>query len=123
VRHRLLPLIVVVLTAGCGSPLSVSDGVFTVRRDANALTLLNGASTPAFYIAVERETATGIDWVACVEDPCQSVAPRSFRRVPDPEIVGFREEATQAVVYYWRAVPDGAGGVTAGEIRQFTIDL
>lgn len=122
-RNRLLPLTLLFLAAACASPTSVSDGVFTVRREAGALMLVNGASSAVFYFAVERESAAAIDWFPCVEDPCHSVAAQSSRSVPDAEIVGFEPGEAAAIVYYWRAVPDGEGGMTAGEVQRFTIAL
>ncbi len=114
---------VVAVLASCGEPTAVTDGTLVVRRLPAALELENESTAPLHYFAVERGTAAVIDWIACVGTGCPSVAALGTVAVPDSQIAGFTPDAEDAIVYWWRAVPDGVGGFRADSIRSLVVPL
>jgi len=54
---------------------------------------------------------------------CPRLAPGASITTPDSEIDGWAPGAVEAVVRWWHVVPDGAGGVRAGEVNEIFVTL
>jgi hypothetical protein len=123
-RFRLLvPLVVAAATAAAcrGEPTPVSDRVLTVTRNPPAFRFDNASAAPVYYFAAERNTLALIDWVPRVDSGVPTVPARGSRTVPYAEVTGYAPGADEAVVYWWQAVPDGAGGIEAGPFRTLVV--
>lgn len=116
-------LAAVVVSSGCGEATGVSEGALTVIPGKEALALLNGSAPALHYFIVERETATLIDWQPCTGDACPSVPPRRSVTVPKEQIIGYTEEAREAIVYWWPSVPLERLRTEVGLIRSIVVRL
>jgi hypothetical protein len=107
----------------CGNPASVTQDQFTIQATGREVVLSNTAAQPTFYLVVERETASLIDFVACVGQPqCRSVDPGSSVKIPYGEITGYRAGSKEAIVYWWRAVQSSTG-LRADSVRSTVTEL
>ena len=115
---RAVPMIAAsVLVVACESSTAVSDGVLTVSHTVGVLHLRNGSPTPIYYFALERETAALVDWIPLVGPGSTSIPARGEVALLYSTIFGYKAGAKEALVYWWRAVPDGAGGYRADSVR------
>lgn len=105
------------------SPTGVSDGVLSVARTAGALRLQNASQGPVNYFVVERGAAALIDWIPCAGPSCPAVPAAGSVSVPHAQIAGYAVGATEAIVYWWRSVADGAGGFHADSLRHLVTPL
>ena len=116
-------LVLLLTTLACSDPIAVRDGSLTVTRVPGMLELRNASDAPIHYFIVEREAAALVDWFPCAGPSCRAVPPRDIVLVPDAEIIGFSPEAREALVSWWRSVPDGRGGFEHDLIRALVIPL
>jgi hypothetical protein len=118
-----VPLVVAAATAAAcrGEPTSVSDGALTVTRIPPAFRFDNASAAPVYYFAAERNTLALIDWFPVVGPGAPAVPARGSVTVPFTSIPGYAPGAAEAVVYWWQAVPDGAGGNEAGPFRSVVV--
>jgi hypothetical protein len=115
---RALPIVAVAaLAVACESSTAVTDGVLTVTHTVGVLHLRNGSPTPVYYFVLERETAALVDWIPLVGPESPTIPARGEVALPYSAIFGYAAGAKEALVYWWRAVPDGAGGYRADSVR------
>jgi hypothetical protein len=92
-------------------------------RVPGGVRLTNDTDQPVAYAVWNR------GWLAlfgpCVDTgpDCPRLAPGASITTPDSEIDGWAPGAVEAVVRWWHVVPDGAGGVRAGEVNEIFIQL
>jgi hypothetical protein len=107
----------------CGNPTSVTQDEFTIQATGREVVLSSTAAQPTFYLVVERETASLINFAACVGQPqCRSVDRDSSVRIPYGEITGYHAGSKEAVVYWWRAVGSSTG-LRADSVRSTVTGL
>jgi hypothetical protein len=107
----------------CGNPTSVTQDQFTIQATGRQVVLSNTAPQSTFYLVVERETASLIDFATCVgPPPCRSVDPDSSVKIPYGEITGYHAGSREAVVYWWRAVQSPTG-LRADSVRSTVAEL
>lgn len=107
----------------CGNPTSVTQDQFTIQATGREVVLSNTAAQSTFYLVVERETASLINFAACVgQTQCRSVAPDSSVKIPYGEITGYHAGSKEAVVYWWRAVRSSTG-LRADSVRSTVTEL
>jgi hypothetical protein len=94
-----------------------------VTAAAAAVQLENVSERPVFYYVYERGAAALINWAACVEPACPSVAPGSGASIPYPAIGGYAPGKREAIVWWWEAVPGPADGQVPGEIHSVVVGL
>ncbi len=111
------------LLAACADSTSVSDDLLLVRRVSAGLDLENRSTDPVHTFVVEAETATRINWLACAGPGCAAIAPGANLRVRNEDIAGYSARAQEAIVYWWRSVPNGAGGFRTDEIKSLRVPL
>lgn len=116
-------LAALLMVLACADPTAVSDGVLTAQHRNGQLELHNASNTPVHYFALERQAVAYVDWIACVHAACPAAAAGARVSVPDATLPGFTSEAREALVYWWRAVSDGNGGMRPDSIRFLVVPL
>lgn len=130
-RPAIVLLFGVLLTGACRSepaaPFETEVGTFSAdvaaSRVPDGVRLTNETGQPIAYAVWNR------GWLAlfgpCVDTgpECPRLAPGASITTPDSEIAGWAPGAVEAVVRWWHVVPDGAGGVRAGEVHEIFISL
>lgn len=121
--------IAVILTAGCGDTPTASPGtrssiagVEVVRVD-DGVQITNGTDQPLAF-AVWARGFLGL-FAPCVDTSpnCPRLAPGANVLVSLDQIDGIWDGETEAIVRWWRVVPDGAGGYRAEGLREVIITL
>ena len=116
---------VLVMGAACSSLAdpAISDALNIHVRDG-ALQLENVSNRQVFYFIYERQAAALILWERCV-DPgrCSSLAPDAQATVPYPTIGGYAPGKTEAIVYWWYAVPGPGGRPVPGDLAGIVVHL
>jgi hypothetical protein len=116
-------LVLPVAALACGDSTAETDDQFTVQTTGEEVVLSNPAGKPAFYYIVERETATVLDFATCIAGPrCKNVAPGTTARIPYRQIVGYKPDRKEAIVYWWRSVM-AANGPRVDEVRHQVVQL
>ena len=120
------------LTGACQSEPSapvVPPVIVTAAADVAAsrveggVQLTNDTGEPILYAVWNS------GWLAlfapCVEagPGCPRLAPGDTVTVPDANIQGWSPDASEAVVRWWRVVPDGAGGMKAVDVHEIFVAL
>ena len=119
-----LALFAALVMAACGAPTAVtSDGVLTVRPRDPALQIENRSPTPVNHFIVERAYAARILWMPCAGPTCPVIPAEGLVEIPYSSIAGYSSGAHEAIVYWWRSVPDGAGGFRPDSIRGLVTPL
>jgi hypothetical protein len=88
-----------------------------------AVRLENVSERPVFYFVSERGAAALINWAACVEPACPSVAPGARAAIPYPAIGGYAPGKDEAVVWWWEAVPGPADRQVPGAVHAVVVGL
>ncbi len=114
----LLSWVALVATAACSDPLSVTDGVLRVNPQPPGLNIMNASAQPVHLFIADRNTLALLDWAPCAGPSCPSLPGGASVLRPCSEIVGCTADSREAVVYWWRSVPDGAGAFRPDSIRQ-----
>lgn len=98
---------------------------FTVSatRVPGAVRIVNGTAEAVAY-AVWNPDFLGL-FAPCVDatPACPRLGPGQTVDVADEDIVGYAPGAREAVVRWWRVIPDGAGGYQAGEVVEISVPL
>ena len=124
--RRLAPsaVLTALAIAGCTEPTSpVSDGVLNVRAQDSLLQIENTSSAPVHRFIVERAYAARINWAGCAGPACPAIDAGAVVEIPYSLIAGYSSGAREAIVYWWRSVPDGAAGFRPDSIRALVAPL
>jgi hypothetical protein len=116
---------VLALGAACGSPVA-PDRSHPLRISASngALQLTNVSDQRVFYFIYERQGAALINWAPCVDlARCSSVAAGALSAVPYSSIGGYAPGKTEAIVWWWYAVPGPADALVAGVPLATVVEL
>jgi hypothetical protein len=119
-------LILALVAAACVNPVLMSeDGTLWVQANGHHLTLVNRSDALAFYFLVERQTATVIDWMPCVDPSgdCPRVHPHDTVQVAYAQIAGYEPGAQEVIVYWWFVVSDEHGGMRPDSVRSLIVPL
>jgi hypothetical protein len=109
-----------VLALGCNSP----TGPFQVTAGVGSLRLANTTEIPVYYVLIESETATRVDWIPCTNpSSCLQVAPRAEKTVPYQEIMGYEPGDREAILYWWHLEPAPADAFQPDSIRAKRVRL
>ena len=109
--------------APAGPDMSSFSADVAASRVPGGVRLTNDTNRPVAYAVWNR------GWLAlfgpCVDSgpDCPRLAPGASITTPDSEIDGWAPGAMEAVVRWWHVVPDGAGGVRAGEVHEIFVQL
>jgi len=113
------PLLATLLWVGaaCGSPASpAASGSLRIVAEDSALQLENLSDEPVFYFVYERQAAALINWAPCVSQPCPSLAPQAHSSLKYSAIGGYAPGKTEAIVWWWGAVPGPADAPVPGPV-------
>lgn len=130
----LLFALVLVAAGGCGGTSSPSEPgpaaqagravqVAATPVAGVGLRLRNDGDQPIAYAVTERGFLGLLGPCLDPGPACVRLAPGASVVVPYAEIGGYFPGATEAIVYWWHVVPDGAGGYRADEIRSVVVTL
>jgi hypothetical protein len=112
--RRTIVGILVALAAGCNSP----TGPFQITAGTGSLRLANATEQAVYYVTIESETATRVDWIPCTNpSACAAVAPHGEKSVPYHDIMGYEPGDREAIVYWWHLEPVESGAFRADSIR------
>jgi hypothetical protein len=112
-----------VLCAGCrddGASYKFDDA-HGVQIDASAASLIirNSTLDTVYYFAVERETATRIDWIPR-SDSTNAVKFNSLLVVPYTKVTGYTPKC-QILVYLWNGTRSTPFLVRSGSMRSLIV--
>ena len=113
------------LGAACSSP-DGPDASHPLRVNARAGTLqvANVSGQRVFYFIYERQGAALINWAPCVDQAqCSSVAPGTRDTVPYSSIGGYAPGKTEAILWWWYAIPGPADAPVPGEMSAIVLRL
>ena len=112
-RHATALLILgAAVFTGCSDQAPGAKEVIAVARAEGGIELQNSSDGPIVYTALERhyfETALAL-WGPCPDLTSCRLDPGEHAVIPYSAIAGYTSGATEAVVAWWRIVPDGKGG-------------
>lgn len=120
---------ILLITAACGDTPSESPGTHfsiegvEVERVAEGVRITNGTDQPLAY-AVWASGFLGL-FAPCTDTSpeCARLAPAQSVIVLPQEITGMWEGETEAIVRWWRVVPDSQGGYRAEGLREVVVTL
>lgn len=113
-------------TIGCHGDGPVPIGpryAVSATRVTDAVRIVNGTGA-TFAYAVWNPNFLGL-FAPCVDTTpsCPRIGPGQTVDVADADIVGFAPGMREAVVRWWRVLPDGAGGSRAGDVFEIAVAL
>jgi hypothetical protein len=111
------------LALGCGSPAGPADSPLRVTAMDATVQLENVSERPVFYFIYERGAAAFINWAACVEQDCPSVAPGTRAAIPYPAIGGYAPGRSEAIVWWWDVVPGPGRRPVPGAVHAVVVGL
>ena len=126
---RLAATAIALVTAACGDSPSESPGTqfsisgVEVVRVAEGIRITNGTDQPLAY-AVWASGFLGL-FAPCVDTSpnCPRLAPGATVQVARDQIDGMWDGEGEAIVRWWRVVPDGQGGYRADGLREVIVTL
>jgi len=122
--YRPLLATVLLLGAACHSPAGPATfGPLRIVAQNGALHVENVSDEAVFYFVYERQAAALINWAPCVNRSCPSLAPRAQTTVPYSTIGGYAPGRTEAIVWWWRAVPGAADAPVPGPVAAIVVRL
>lgn len=111
---------------GCGTqgPAQPDETLdVSITRTAAGVRVVNDTGEVLGY-AVWNPHWLGL-FAPCVDATpgCPRLAPGETAVVALPDIVGYAPGIREVAVRWWRMIPDGAGGVRAGDVHEEVIAL
>jgi hypothetical protein len=117
---RTMVSVLVVLAVGCASP----TGLFQVTARTGSLQLANATAMAVYYVLIESETATRVDWAPCANpSTCVQVAAHAEKTVPYGQIMGYEPGDAEAILYWWHLEPAPADRFQPDSIRATRVRL
>ena len=115
----------IVIGTSCASPAEPTLlHPLSLAATDSTLQLANSASQSVFYFIYERQAAALINWAPCVEPSrCQFLPPGGQASVPYSDIGGYGPGKTEAILWWWYAVPGPADGSLPGEVHSIVVKL
>lgn len=121
--HRYLCVFAVLAPFACNSPVAVG-GTLDVSPMLSGLRIVNNSGAPAYFFAVERQTAARINWAPCVDPAqCRAIAAGADTTVPYMAVAGWAPGAHEAIVYWWHLFPKTGDTFRADSIRALVVSL
>ena len=120
-NHLVYPLLFTITLIGCNSD-DTSVGDISVIAINSGIEIRNRSSTTLYYFIVDQDALAAILWAPSVTDETPSVNPFSSKSIPFSEVLGYENETTTIIFYYWDAI-DLNGQLQPGEVRLIEIDL
>jgi len=121
---RPLLAILLLVSAACSSPASpTASGSLRIVAQDSALQLENLSNEPVFYFVYERQAAALINWAPCVSQSCPSLAPQAHGSLKYSAIGGYAPGKSEAIVWWWSAVPGPADAPVPGPVRATVVHL
>jgi hypothetical protein len=109
------------LTLACSAPAEPGEPPLRVTATDRAVLLENASQHSVFYFLYEREAAALINWAACVNSDCPSVAPGAQAAIPYPAIGGVAPGKNEVIVWWWEAVRGPAGRPMPGDVHTVVV--
>ncbi len=129
-RHLAFVLLggVLLSSPACGRQNSVAAPQEVVRnvsatRVPGGIRLVNDTSEPIAYLVWNREWLGLLAQCIDTSSNCLRLAAGDTVTVADKDIEGYGSGIREAVVRFWRVVPDGKGSYRAEDLREITIQL
>ncbi|HZF67255.1 MAG TPA: hypothetical protein VEZ47_04375 [Gemmatirosa sp.] len=128
-RLAALAVLVASVAAACQTPTAAGEartrsGVRAEYRGGGLLRLSNATAAPVFSVVLGRRTAPLVLWGACVDAAlCPPLAPGASREVAVDTVARDGARETEAIVYWWHAVPGADGRLRPDSIRSDIVGL
>lgn len=107
----------------CSAPTTVEEeDVAVTLRDAT-VEIRNDRSEPIFVRLVEREAAERLNQPPCPLTGCPVVPPDGTHAAERADITGMEPDSEEAILHWWRVVPDGEGGFEATDVHGVVFPL
>jgi hypothetical protein len=109
-----------------GSCASIATGPLEATATPTALELTNRGAVPIYFMVVERQLDALIDWAPCREPTaCRAVPPKGRHTVPYRSVPGYRPDARELLVHWWRLAPARERGArpTIDSVRTVVVQL
>ena len=122
-RYRAL-LVVLATTSGCLASTGPDRGGVEAVDRGQYIAITNRTQRDIYTFVVGRQAAALINWAPCVSDPsCLPLPHGATRRVPFPTSSLTSTVETEALVYWWHAVPGPDGRPQPGRIQAEIVSL
>jgi hypothetical protein len=93
-------------------PNGIVAGTIVVRVENGVIILRNTTEFVVTYRLIEAETATRALFPVCTITSCPRLAQGEERRIPYAEITGWSPAAREAILPWWRMIPQRDGSLT-----------
>ncbi len=123
--RSLVPLLLLSLATACSTPAGpAEDEGLSVRSRPPFLDLTSRATGPIFFTALEREFLETALWGPCLDpEICPRLDAGGRTTLAYEEIDGYVPGKTEAVVYWWRLLPNPDGTFRADSVRALVVPL
>ncbi|MDN5204879.1 hypothetical protein QQ008_26040 [Fulvivirgaceae bacterium BMA10] len=100
----------------------ISPGDLEVSSHDKVLKIHNRFESEIYYFVVERNTAALINWVPRVGKNSPFVESGKTVEVNFESILGYKDDAEEAIVYYWIAIHQ-KGSLVPGNVHSIIVNL
>ena len=129
-RRSFLPLLFAAAIAACHSdgPTAVSNNAVRVVREGSALRITNLSDEPRAYAAFDPNWLALADlsltaFCATQQPSCLRLPAHGSVLVKLTDVGGYSASTKTIVVWTWRVIPNGAGGLQAVMDEAITLKL
>jgi hypothetical protein len=124
---RILAILGAVATLGvaCNGPTVPAGALVVAVSPADStIHLSNRGNLPVGFQALAKGVVTFAQWAPCIQGPgCPTLRPGADTAIAFSSVLGYSQGTTGADVYWWRLVPNPAGGLTADQTRIVSVDF
>lgn len=118
-RRTFLPIVIAVLVAAChDGATAISNGIITAKREATGIRLTNQTNEARGYLVNDPAWLAVADLsfsVLCTttDSACLRLPAKGSVLVPFAEVGGYSATTKSVVVWTWRVLASGVGGLQA----------
>src|SRR5687767_10884581 len=123
--RRSIALVLAWAVLSCSDPTSVKSDVLRINVLPDALELINLSDSKVYFYAFEKNFLATVDLAPPCRDPvtCEGVDSGVKYLLPYTNINGYVQGSSEAVVYHWHLIPDGANGFRPDSLRATEVHL
>lgn len=107
----------------CSSPTAVEEERVAVTVRDGTVEIRNARPDSIFVRLVERGEAALVNQPPCPLTGCPVVPPGGTHAAGQADITGVEPDSEEAILHWWRVVPDGEGGFELTDVHAITFPL